>query len=158
MRARSLAFARRVGENVNYEAIDEAQSMSLSDPIADMLTRVRNAANVGKKDVNIRASNICKGIASVLKDEGYIVGFDTIEDDKQGILRVELKYDNEGRSAITDIARTSKPGCRVYSTVDELPRVLGGLGISIVSTSKGVMSDRNCRDSNVGGELLCTVS
>ncbi len=132
--------------------------MSLSDPIADMLTRVRNAAKVGKKQVNIRASNICKGIAAVLKDEGYIVGFDTIDDDKQGLIRVELKYDQEGRSAITEICRTSKPGCRVYSSVADLPRVLGGLGISIVSTSKGILSDRTCRSSNIGGELLCVVS
>ena len=132
--------------------------MSLSDPIADMLTRVRNATKVGKKQVNIRASNICKGIAAVLKDEGYIVGFDTIDDDKQGLIRVELKYDQEGRSAITEICRTSKPGCRVYSSVADLPRVLGGLGISIVSTSKGILSDRTCRSSNIGGELLCVVS
>ena len=132
--------------------------MSLSDPIADMLTRVRNAAKVGKKQVNIRASNICKGIAAVLKDEGYIVGFDTIDDDKQGLIRVELKYDQEGRSAITEICRTSKPGCRVYSSVADLPKVLGGLGISIVSTSKGILSDRTCRSSNIGGELLCVVS
>ena len=158
MRARFPAFGRRVGEKVNDEAIDEAQRMSLSDPIADMLTRVRNAATVGKKQVDIRASNICKGIAAVLKDEGYIIGFDTIDDNKQGILRVELKYDQEGRSAITEIARTSRPGCRVYSSVADLPSVLGGLGISIVSTSKGILSDRTCRASNIGGELLCMVT
>ena len=132
--------------------------MSLSDPIADMLTRIRNAAKVSKADVKIKASNICQGIAIVLKEEGYVSDFDRIDDGQQGVLRVTLKYDSLGNSAITDIQRTSKPGRRIYASVDELPRVLGGLGIAIVSTSKGVMSDRNCRQAKVGGEVLCTVS
>ncbi len=132
--------------------------MSLSDPIADMLTRIRNAARINKDEVNIRASNICEGIAAVLKQEGYIVEFDRIDDNKQGILRVTLKYDQTGRSVIDKITRTSKPGCRRYSGVDKLPRVLAGLGIVIVSTSKGVMSDKSCREANIGGEILCTVS
>ena len=132
--------------------------MSLSDPIADMLTRIRNAARINEKQVNIRASKICKGIAAVLKKEGYIEDFDLIDDGKQGILRVTLKYDQEGRSIISQITRTSKPGRRIYSPVDELPHVLGGMGIAIVSTSKGVMSDRSCRKVNVGGEILCTVN
>ena len=132
--------------------------MSLSDPIADMLTRIRNAARINKDEVNIRASNICEGIAVVLKQEGYIVDFDRIDDNKQGILRVTLKYDQTGRSVIDKITRTSKPGCRRYSGVDKLPRVLAGLGIVIVSTSKGVMSDKSCREANIGGEILCTVS
>jgi small subunit ribosomal protein S8 len=132
--------------------------MSLSDPIADMLTRIRNAASVSKTDVKIKASNICQGIAVVLKEEGYVSDFDRIDDGQQGVLRVTLKYDVLGNSAITDIQRTSKPGRRIYASVDELPRVLGGLGIAIVSTSKGVMSDRNCRQAKVGGEVLCTVS
>ena len=132
--------------------------MSLSDPIADMLTRIRNAARINKAQVNIRASNICEGIATVLKQEGYIEDFDRIDDNKQGILRVTLKYDQVGRSAIDKITRTSKPGCRIYSAVGDLPRVLAGMGIVIVSTSKGVMSDRSCREANVGGEILCTVS
>ena len=132
--------------------------MSLSDPIADMLTRIRNAARINKDEVNIRASNICEGIAAVLKQEGYIVDFDRIDDNKQGILRVTLKYDQTGRSVIDKITRTSKPGCRRYSGVDKLPRVLAGLGIVIVSTSKGVMSDKSCREANIGGEILCTVS
>ena len=132
--------------------------MSLSDPIADMLTRIRNAARINKDEVNIRASNICEGIATVLKQEGYIVDFDRIDDNKQGILRVTLKYDQTGRSVIDKITRTSKPGCRRYSGVDKLPRVLAGLGIVIVSTSKGVMSDKSCREANIGGEILCTVS
>ncbi len=132
--------------------------MSLSDPIADMLTRIRNAAIVSKTEVKIKASNICQGIAVVLKEEGYVSDFDRIDDGQQGVLRVTLKYDALGNSAITDIQRTSKPGRRIYASVDELPRVLGGLGIAIVSTSKGVMSDRNCRQAKVGGEVLCTVS
>jgi small subunit ribosomal protein S8 len=132
--------------------------MSLSDPIADMLTRIRNAARINEKQVNIRASKICKGIAAVLKNEGYIEDFDLIDDGKQGILRVTLKYDQDGHPVINQITRTSKPGRRIYSSVEQLPHVLGGMGIAIVSTSKGVMSDRSCRKVNVGGEILCTVS
>ncbi len=132
--------------------------MSLSDPIADMLTRIRNAMRINKDQVNIKASNICEGIAVVLKKEGYIEDFDRIDDGKQGILRIMLKYDQDGRSVINEIARTSKPGRRIYSSVDKLPHILGGMGIAIVSTSKGVMSDRDCRQANVGGEILCTVS
>ena len=132
--------------------------MSLSDPIADMLTRIRNAVRVNKSTVNIKASNICEGIASVLKKEGYIEDVDRIDDGKQGILRITLKYDREGQPIINEITRISKPGCRVYSSVDKLPRVLGGMGIAIISTSKGVMSDKNCREANVSGEIVCTVS
>jgi small subunit ribosomal protein S8 len=132
--------------------------MSLSDPIADMLTRIRNAVRINKKQVNIKASKICEGIAAVLKTEGYIEDFDRIDDGNQGILRIMLKYNQDGSSIINEIARTSKPGRRVYSSVEKLPRVLGGMGISIVSTSEGVMSDRSCREKNVGGEILCTVS
>lgn len=130
----------------------------MSDPIADMLTRIRNAARINRLDVNIRASRICEGIAAVLKQEGYIEGFDRIDDGKQGILRIDLKYDENGQSVITEIVRTSKPGRRIYSSIDKLPYVLGGMGIAIVSTSKGVMSDRSCRKAKVGGEILCTVS
>jgi len=132
--------------------------MSLSDPIADMLTRIRNGASVSKPQVKIKASKICEGIAQVLKSEGYIEDYDRIEDDKQGLLRVELKYSQEGISVISEIQRVSKPGCRVYCTKKDMPDVLGGMGITIVSTSKGVMSDKNCRQENVGGELICTVS
>jgi small subunit ribosomal protein S8 len=132
--------------------------MSWSDPIADMLTRIRNASRVGKDDVEIKASNICAGIAEVLKSEGYIEDYDRIDDSKQGIIRVVLKYDQEGCSAISEIIRRSKPGRRVYVGVDNLPRVLGGMGIAIVSTSKGVISDRSCRENKIGGEVLCTVS
>jgi small subunit ribosomal protein S8 len=132
--------------------------MSWSDPIADMLTRIRNASRVGKTQVNIKASKICEGIAAVLKREGYIQDYDRIDDGKQGILRVTLKYDPEGQPAITEIKRMSKPGCRLYASVDSLPKVLGGMGIVVVSTSKGIVSDRNCRENKVGGEVLCTVS
>ena len=132
--------------------------MSLSDPIADMLTRVRNAVRINRKQVNIKASKICEGIAAVLKEEGYIKDFDRIDDGNQGILRVSLKYDQDGQPVIDEIARTSKPSRRIYSSVEELPHVLGGMGIAIVSTSKGVMSDRSCRKANVGGEILCTVN
>ncbi len=136
----------------------ELQIMSLSDPIADMLTRIRNAVRINKEQVNVKASNVCEGIATVLKKEGYIEDFDRIDDGRQGILRVTLKYGQDGQSIINEITRTSKPGRRVYSSVDKLPHVLAGYGIAIVSTSKGVMSDRSCRQNNVSGEILCTVS
>ena len=132
--------------------------MSLSDPIADMLTRIRNAVRINREHVNVKASNICEGIAAVLKQEGFIEDYDRIDDGKQGLLRIKLRYDEEGQPVINELARTSKPGCRVYAAVDQLPRVLGGMGITIVSTSKGVMSDRSCRQQKVGGEILCTVS
>jgi small subunit ribosomal protein S8 len=123
-----------------------------------MLTRIRNASRVGKTQVNIKASKICEGIAAVLKKEGYIQDYDRIDDGKQGLLRLTLKYDPEGQPAITEIKRMSKPGCRMYAGVDSLPTVLGGMGIVVVSTSKGIISDRNCRANKVGGEVLCTVS
>ncbi len=132
--------------------------MSLSDPIADMLTRIRNALRIEAGQVNIRMTGICRGIAAVLKEEGYIEDFDRIEDGKQGILRVTLKYDQDGHPIIGRITRISRPGRRVYSSVEDLPYVLSGMGIAVVSTSKGVMSDRNCRQAKIGGEVLCTVS
>jgi len=132
--------------------------MSLSDPIADMLTRIRNASRADKKDVIVKSSNICKGIAEVLKKEGYIADYDRIDDNKQGILRIILKYDVDGQPVISRISRVSRPGCRKYSTVDELPHVMSGMGIAVVSTSKGIMSDRDCRQNRVGGELICVVN
>lgn len=129
-----------------------------SDPIADMLTRIRNAARIGKSEVNIKASKICQGVAAVLKDEGFIESYDRIDDDKQGIIRVQLKYDNYGSAVLRKIDRVSKPGRRVYSAVEDLPHVLNGMGVVVVSTSKGVLSDRKCRQEKVGGEILCTVS
>jgi len=132
--------------------------MSSSDTIADMLTRIRNAARINREQVNVKASNICESIAAVLKKEGYIRDFDKIDDGKQGILRIALKYDQDGRCVISEIKRVSRPGRRTYLSVDKLPRVLGGMGVAIVSTSKGVMSDRGCREANISGEILCTVS
>ena len=132
--------------------------MSLSDPIADMLTRVRNALRINREHVNVKASKICEGIAVVLKEEGYILSYDRIDDGNQGFLRIELKYDDDGRPVAVELVRTSKPGKRVYLSVNDLPYVMGGMGIAIISTSKGVMSDRKCRESNVSGEILCTVS
>ena len=130
--------------------------MNNQDPIADMLTRIRNANRVGRRMVLIPRSKICLGIAQVLKEEGYIEEFDSIDDSTQGQIRVKLKYSSAGQKVIHTIDRQSKPGCRVYRAVTELPKVLNGMGIAVVSTSKGVMSDRKARD-NVGGELLCTV-
>ena len=131
--------------------------MSLTDPIADMLTRIRNAVRVFKPQVDVPSSKICAGIARVLKQEGFIEDFKVIEDNKQGIVRLYLKYGPLGQPIINRIKRESRPGLRLYRTVGELPRVLNGLGIVIVSTSQGIMSDRQCRKANVGGELLATV-
>lgn len=128
-----------------------------SDPIADMLTRIRNAARVSKLRVNIPSSKLKVGIAQVLKDEGYVTSVDVIGDAKQGILRMDLKYGPNGEQVIHSIRRESKPGRRVYAGVGALPNVMDGLGIAILSTSLGVLSDRACREKNVGGELLCTV-
>ncbi len=132
--------------------------MNNQDPIADMLTRIRNANRVGRKNVIIPKSKICTGIAQVLKDEGYIEDYDVIDDERQGTIRVKLKYSTSGDKVIHSIDRESKPGCRVYRKVDDLPNVLNGMGIAVVSTSRGVMSDRKAREQKVGGELLCTVS
>jgi small subunit ribosomal protein S8 len=132
--------------------------MSLNDPIADMLTRIRNAIRANKHQVNIKASKTCKGIAVVLKAQGYIADYDCIDDAKQGLVRIFLKYDQQGNSVINSIERISKPGRRIYSSVTDLPLVLGGLGIAIISTGKGIMSDNDCRKGNVGGEILCTVN
>ncbi len=132
--------------------------MSLSDPIADMLTRLRNGLRARQDTVNVRASGICEGVCRVLKEEGYISDYKRVEDQKQGLLRVYLKYGPLGEDVVREIKRVSKPGCRVYRGVDDLPRPLGGLGISIISTPGGVLSDRQCRQQNAGGEVLCTVS
>lgn len=131
--------------------------MAIGDPIADMLTRIRNAARNRSKTVNCIRNKVCVGIAGVLRDEGYIDGFDVVEDGRQGLIRVRLKYGPGGEPLLHKLTRMSKPGCRSYSGVDALPRPLQGLGIAIVSTSKGVVSDRKARVDRVGGELLCTV-
>jgi len=132
-------------------------NMSLSDPIADMLTRVRNAMRIKGRQVNIKASKVCSAIAAVLKTEGYIEDFERIEDATQGILRITLKYDRTGRNAIEQIKRVSRPGRRLYSSVEDLPSVMNGMGIAVVSTSKGLMSDKSCRQAKIGGEIICTV-
>jgi small subunit ribosomal protein S8 len=131
--------------------------MSIGDPIADMLTRIRNAVRNKSKTVVCVRNKVCVGIAGVLRDEGYIDGFDLIEDGRQGQIRIRLKYGAGGESVLHKLSRESKPGCRQYSGVEELPRPLQGLGIAIVSTSKGVISDRKAREERVGGELLCTI-
>jgi small subunit ribosomal protein S8 len=129
-----------------------------SDPIADMLTRIRNAARVRAREVKMPASNLKVGIAKVLQQEGFIAGFDKIDDGREGVLRIQLKYGPFGEPVISAIRRESKAGRRDYRGVQEMPRVLNGLGIAIVSTSQGVMSDRECKERNIGGELICTVS
>ena len=131
--------------------------MSLSDPIADMLTRIRNACRARHEVVNVRASKVCEGVCRVLKDEGYINDYQRIDDNLQGLLRVYLRYGPRGEEVLLELKRHSKPGRRVYSGVADLPRPLNGMGVAIVSTSKGVLSDRECRRDNVGGEVLCTV-
>ena len=131
--------------------------MSMTDPIADMLTRIRNAARNQADEVRVLNSKVCRGIADVLKTEGYIEDFDVIEDGRQGLIRISLKYGPAGEQLIHLIKRESKPGCRVYRKVAELPRPLAGLGIAILTTPRGVLSDRQCREQKVGGELLCTV-
>jgi small subunit ribosomal protein S8 len=131
--------------------------MATSDPIADMLTRIRNGVRAGKKRLHVKRSKICLGVARVLKEEGYIAEFDSIDDTNQGEIRIDLKYGEHAERVIQDLQRVSRPGRRVYRGAGNLPRVLDGLGIAIVSTSRGVLSDRQCRELNVGGELLCTV-
>lgn len=129
----------------------------MTDPIADYLTRIRNANNVMKETVEIPASNIKKDITKILKDEGYIKDYEYIEDGKQGIVRVYLKYTPNKEKVISGLKRISKPGLRVYANKDEIPKVLGGLGIAIISTSKGVMTDKQARENGVGGEVICYV-
>lgn len=129
-----------------------------SDPVADMLTRIRNAVHMHLKEVKIPSSKIKVGIAEVLKREGYIDGYDVIEDSRQALLMVQLKYGSLGEPVIGMLNRESRPGRRDYRGVDDLPKVLNGLGIAIISTSRGVLSDRECREKKIGGELLCTVS
>jgi len=131
--------------------------MSVSDPIADMLTRIRNALRNKSDIVNVRASGVCEGVLKVLKSEGYIEDYKRIDDAKQGLLRVYLRYGPNGEEVITEVKRVSRPGRRVYRGTDKLPRPLDGLGVAIVSTSRGVLSDRQCRSEKIGGEVLCTV-
>ena len=131
--------------------------MHITDPIADMLTRIRNANSAKHETVDIPASNMNKAIAQILLDEGYIASYKVIEDDKQGVIRVTLKYGENKSQVITGLRRVSKPGLRIYSNVEDMPKVMKGLGIAIVSTSKGIMTDREARKQNVGGEVLAFV-
>ncbi len=129
----------------------------MTDPIADMLTRIRNGNNARHDSVDVPASNIKKEVAKILLDEGFIKGFDVIEDAKQGIIRIDLKYGKNSEKVISGIKRISKPGLKVYVKNNEIPRVLGGLGIAVLSTSKGMMTDKQARSENVGGEVICYV-
>ena len=131
--------------------------MHITDPIADMLTRIRNANSAKHETVDIPASNMKKAIAQILLDEGYIASYKVIEDEKQGVIRVTLKYGENKAQVITGLRRVSKPGLRIYSNVEGMPKVMKGLGIAIVSTSKGIMTDREARKQNVGGEVLAFV-
>jgi small subunit ribosomal protein S8 len=131
--------------------------MTMTDPIADMLTRVRNASSVQHDTVDIPASNIKKEIARILLEEGYIKGYDVIEDGKQGLIRMQLKYGKNGEKVITGIKKISKPGMRVYADRNNVPKVLNGIGISVISTSKGIVTDKQARELGVGGEGICYV-
>ncbi|HEX6972432.1 MAG TPA: 30S ribosomal protein S8 [Limnochordia bacterium] len=131
--------------------------MVMTDPIADMLTRIRNATLARHDSVDIPASRMKREIARVFKEEGFIRDYKVIDDGKQGIVRVYLKYTAQREKAITGIKRISKPGLRVYAKRDAIPRVLGGLGVAVLSTSHGVMSDRQARKEGVGGEVICYV-
>ena len=131
--------------------------MQISDVIADMLTRIRNANDAKHESVDIPASNLKKSIAQILLDEGYIKNFQIVEDGKQGIIRVTLKYAQGKQKVIHGLRRVSKPGLRIYSNCEDMPKVMNGLGIAIVSTSKGVMTDKKAREENVGGEVLAFV-
>jgi small subunit ribosomal protein S8 len=131
--------------------------MTMTDPIADMLTRIRNANVVKHETVDVPASNIKKELSRILLEEGFIRGYDVIEDGKQGIIRIQLKYGQSGERVISGLKRISKPGMRVYAAKDEIPKVLNGLGISVISTSKGMVTDKQARKENVGGEVICYV-
>ncbi len=131
--------------------------MQITDPIADMLTRIRNANSARHESVDVPASNLKKAVADILLEEGYIKSYDKKEDGKQGILKIKLKYGVNKKKVISGLKRISKPGLRVYVANDELPKVLGGLGIAIISTSKGVMTDKKARVQGIGGEVLAYI-
>ena len=131
--------------------------MQITDSIADILTRIRNANNAKHATVDVPASNMKKAIAQILVDEGYIKSYQIIDDGKQGIIRITLKYGENKSQVITGLRRVSKPGLRIYSSCEDMPKVMKGLGIAIVSTSKGVMTDKKARELNVGGEVLAFI-
>ena len=131
--------------------------MNLTDPVADLLTRIRNAIHARQQKIDVPASSLKAEIARILKEEGYLSNFKTTEENGHKVLRLYLKYGSNNDAAITNLARVSRPGCRVYVSHHEIPRVLGGLGINILTTPKGVMTGRAARKSGVGGEILCEV-
>ncbi len=129
--------------------------MGVTDPIADMLTRIRNASFAKKEVVEIKNSKLLESVMKIFKDEGFIANYKLIKDSKQGILRVYLRYSKDGLPAVLGIKRVSKPGLRIYKRADELPRVYGGLGVAVISTSKGLMTDNEARAKKLGGEVIC---
>lgn len=131
--------------------------MQITDSIADLLTRIRNANSAKHDTVEVPASNMKKAICQILEDEGYIKNFTTIEDGKQGMIKITLKYGEGKTPVISGLRRVSKPGLRIYSNVKDMPKVMKGLGIAVISTSKGVMTDRQARKENVGGEVLAFI-
>jgi small subunit ribosomal protein S8 len=131
--------------------------MQITDAIADMLTRIRNANSAKHDTVDIPASNIKKSIAKILADEGFIASYEVVDDNKQGIIRITLKYGENRSQVITGLRRVSKPGLRIYTNCEDMPKVMKGLGIAILSTSKGIMTDKQARKENVGGEILAFV-
>ena len=131
--------------------------MQITDTIADLLTRIRNASSAKHATVDIPASKMKKAITQILVDEGYISGFQFIEDEKQGIIRITLKYDENNTPVISGLRRVSKPGLRIYSSSEDMPKVMKGLGVAIISTSKGIVTDKKARELNVGGEVLAFV-
>ena len=131
--------------------------MHITDPIADMLTRIRNANNQRHVSVDVPASNMKKAIAKILLDEGYVKNVEYIDDATQGVIRITLKYAENKQKVLTGLKRVSKPGLRIYASCEELPRVLKGLGIAIISTSKGIMTDKEARRNNIGGEVLAFI-
>ncbi|MBQ3037656.1 MAG: 30S ribosomal protein S8 [Clostridia bacterium] len=131
--------------------------MQITDPIADMLTRIRNANTAKHETVDVPASNMKKAIAEILNNEGYIAGYQIIDDGKQGVIKIALKYGPNKEKVISGLKRVSKPGLRIYAGAEELPRVLKGLGIAIISTSKGIMTDKAARKQNIGGEVLAFI-
>lgn len=131
--------------------------MQITDTIADLLTRIRNASSAKHATVDIPASNVKKAIVEILLNEGYIKSYQVVEDDKQGIIRITLKYDENRTPVISGIRRVSKPGLRIYSSCEDMPKVMRGLGVAIVSTSKGIITDKKARELGVGGEILAFV-
>lgn len=131
--------------------------MAMSDPLADLLTRIRNAGMVRHESVDVPLSKVKAGVAAILKREGFITDYEVIEDKVQGVLRIEMRYDNRREPVINGLRRVSKPGRRLYVKHDQIPKVMSGLGIAIISTSKGILTDREAREQRLGGELLCEV-